>query len=160
MTGVQTCALPILVSIGGQAVSWGWGVKDAYMSGDSRADDLRALVYLRYLYAYFPPVLAVILAFIYKRQSAYGKLYGYCYLANIILMSIWLKFVVPFIQNNEAVIPKALSFTKLGERVSAINYFVIVFFVLFVEILIFALLRHGRFKSGYLVLCVDRKSVV
>ncbi|GFI46606.1 hypothetical protein IMSAGC019_01925 [Lachnospiraceae bacterium] len=144
----------VLVSIGGQAVSWGWGVKDAYMSGDSRADDLRALVYLRYLYAYFPPVLAVILAFIYKRQSAYGKLYGYCYLANIILMSIWLKFVVPFIQNNEAVIPKALSFTKLGERVSAINYFVIVFFVLFVEILIFALLRHGRFKSGYLVLCV------
>lgn len=137
----------IAVTIAGQALSWGGGVKEAWISDNSRADALRALVYLRYLYAYFPPVLMVVLAYICKHRSVSLKLFRCNVLCTIMLMAIWLQDIVPFIQNSRSLVPKAWSFTCFKDtEITIISYLTVILVILSCVILLFWLLEIGKVK--------------
>ena len=93
----------IFITIVGLINSWGWGIKDAYIKGNDKADSLRGLIYLRYYIAYYPACMLSVLVLIYKKKDMYWKMFKYTCMFSCFLMSLWLKEVIPFVQNNNSV---------------------------------------------------------
>lgn len=142
----------VAVTIAGQAFSWGPGVEKAWIDGNSRADSLRALNYLRYLYAYFPPVMMASLAYWYQKPSISRKLSRYGLLASILLILIWLWDIVPFVQNERAQLCKQWSFTRfLDRKVTIADYYMVVLVVMTGMMLLFILLHKKKIRVAMLV---------
>lgn len=142
----------IAVTIAGQAFSWGPGVEKAWLDGNSRADALRALSYLRYLYAYFPPLMMASLAYWHEEPTISRKLFRYSLLASILLMLIWLWDIVPFIQNERAQLCKQWSFTRWADRkVTIADYYTVILVVMAGMLLLFILLYKKKIRVALLV---------
>lgn len=142
----------IVVTIAGQAFSWGRGVEKAWLDGDSHADSLRALIYLRYLYAYFPPVMMAALAYWQKEPVVSRKLFRYSLFGSMLLMIIWLRDIVPLIQNERRLLPKAWAFIRFADREVTIDgYYRMIFVLLAGMLLLFCLLHRQKIRTAIVV---------
>lgn len=92
----------IAITVAGLAVSgWGWGIKKAYVDKNAASVSLRGLNYLRYLLAYYPPVLSGVLAYLYNHTEIYMKLFRYTMSITGFLIVYYLADIVPLMRERE-----------------------------------------------------------
>lgn len=115
----------IVITILGQSFQWGMGVAEALKKENYSADSLRALTYLRYLCAYFPPVLLITNVYFLKETRVFEKIRKYILLILLLLTSLWVKLILPFAQNTYIGLGEkaAFSFVPFGKQnISISNY--------------------------------------
>lgn len=88
--------LAVLVTIGGQSISWLGGVTNSmYYGGDP--DSYRAVTYFRYYAAYVGPLLMVGIAYFYHKREAFGRLYPVACVITALLQGYWILCILPYI---------------------------------------------------------------
>lgn len=129
----------IFITIAGLAVSWGWGIKGAYINNNAVSVSLRGLSYLRYLLAYYPPVLLGVLAYLCTHMDIYVKLFRYTMGITGFLIFYYLGKIVPLMKNGKngfgalaLYSPHRYSFRKMipaDYLIAAIIFLIIVFII-------------------------------
>ena len=149
----------ILMTILGQAFSWGWGVKRAYINNDAHDDGLRALSYTRYFFPYVPPVLLAVFAFARENVDEIKKLFKYNVILSITLCEIWIKDVVPLAQNRStaletAALALAFRFGYVTESISGSDYLRSSFLLIIAIVVICACFKHKKMNTVLICLCI------
>lgn len=152
----MTC---IGVTILGQAFSWGGGYATVIMENDYNNTTVRAVSYLRYLIAYYPPILLMTMVYLVKYREMCKELLKYIIGLTVLSCVAWLKLVVPFIQN---------SYRGIGEVSGAFGWIVfadieitymdyvpsVVVTLLVIAVLVLLILRNQAKYVGVLLLIV------
>lgn len=137
------------ITVLGQSFSWLGGVARAIEESDKTADSLRALTYIRYLIPYFPPALLGILAYLYYRRDIFVRLFRYTLLTTVLLETVWMKGVLPYIQNTLPCSGFYRMFSTFDadiRRVYASTYIpALVFIVIFLFIIYAACKAHANY---------------
>lgn len=146
----------VLVTIGGQSISWLGGVTYAmYYGGDS--DSLRAITYFRYYGAYVGPLLMLGIAYFYHKRDALGKLYPAVCVITALLQGYWVLCILPYISefNGSCWDFAPYSLTKGFEDVIRLRTYLPATFVVFLVLLIgYILYKKNKTQIILGVLCV------
>lgn len=148
--------ISILITIAGLANTWGWGIKDAYVKNDATADALRGLVYLRYLIAYYPQVMLVVLAYICNHVDSYTRLFRYTILFSLTFLFYYLGRIVPLMINQKVGFGNLIIYSPFGYKqgeVLPIDYFVAVIFFLLILFGIYSILKKKKITVFLIVIC-------
>lgn len=147
----------IFITIAGLAVSWGWGVKAAYVNSNSASDSLRGLTYLRYLYAYYPPILAGILAYIEKYPRIYVKLFRYTIMISGFLSVYYLSEIAPLTKNRTDRLGTLgvynLQQYTFREMIPADYLIAVIIFFVILLLLYYAVEKKG-FRMALVMICI------
>lgn len=147
----------IFITIAGLAVSWGWGVKAAYVNSDSTSDSLRGLTYLRYLYAYYPPILAGILAYIEKYPRIYVKLFRYTIMISGFLSVYYLSEIAPLTKNRTDRLGTLgvynLQQYTFREMIPA-DYLIAVIIFFVILLLLYYAVERKEFRMALMMICI------
>lgn len=88
--------IAVIVTIGGQSISWLGGVTNAMQYGGDM-DAYRALTYFRYYGAYVGPLLMIGIAYFYHKKEMFGKLYPIVCVITALLQGYWVLCILPYI---------------------------------------------------------------
>jgi len=146
----------IFITIAGLAVSWGWGIKAAYCNNDSTSDSLRGLIYLRYLLAYYPPVLLGVLAYLCSHMEIYIKLFRYTISVSGFLCFYYLAEIMPLMKNEinrfGALIIYSLNQFNSRGMIPA-DYFIAIGIFLIVIFLAWILIKNKKIVLFLILMC-------
>lgn len=146
----------VLVTIGGQSISWLGGVTNAmYYGGDS--DSFRAITYFRYYGAYVGPLLMLGIAYFYHKREALGKLYPAVCVITALLQGYWVLCILPYISefNGSCWDFAPYSLTKGFEDAIRLRTYLPATFVVFLVLLIgYILYKKNKTQIILGVLCV------
>lgn len=146
----------VLVTIGGQSISWLGGVTNAMFYGGD-PDSFRAITYFRYYGAYVGPLLMVGIAYFYHKREAFGKLYPGVCVITALLQGYWVLCILPYISefNGSCWDFAPYSLTKGFEDVIRLRTYLPATFVVFLVLLIsYILYRKNKTQIILGVLCV------
>lgn len=147
----------IFITLAGLINSWGWGIGAAHIANDPTADSLRGLVYLRYFIAYYPACMMAVLVFIYKNKAEYLKNLRYTIMISGLCMSLWLKMVVDFVQNNNRTLgclKNYVFYSKYTDEVTIREYLIGVLIVIIIFGVLWYIVKTKSFVLFMLVLCL------
>lgn len=148
--------LCIGITIFGLAITWGWGIREAYVSHDASSDSLRGLVYLRYLVCYYPPVLLGVLVYIKNNRNKSLKLFRYASFFSALCAILWMKkIIVPLLLDKAVglgcIQPFSLTSFETKE-ISSFNYLFGLLIIGLVSCVALFLLKHRTINGALIVL--------
>ncbi|CUO76930.1 hypothetical protein EAI89_11795 [Eubacterium sp. am_0171] len=146
----------VIVTIGGQSISWLGGVTSAmFYEGDP--DAFRAITYFRYYGAYVGPLLMAGIAYFYHKRQALGKLYPVVCVTAALLQGYWVVCILPFISefNGSCWDFAPYSLTKGFEDVIRLRTYLPGTFIVFLILLIsYILYRYNKTHIILGLLCI------
>lgn len=146
----------VLVTIGGQSISWLGGVTNAMFYGGD-PDAYRAVTYFRYYAAYVGPLLMIGISFFYHKRETIGKLYPVVCVITGLLQGYWVLCILPYISdfNGNCWDFAPFSLTRgFVDEIRLRTYLPATFLVFLVLIISYILYRKNKTQLILGVLCV------
>lgn len=146
----------VIVTIGGQSISWLGGVTNAMQYGGD-PDAYRAVTYFRYYGAYVGPLLMVGISYFYHKREMFGKLYSIVCIITALLQGYWVLCILPYISNfNGCCWDFApYSFTKgFEDEIRLRTYLPATVIVLLVLVISYILYKRSKMHIILGILCV------
>ncbi len=146
----------VLVTIGGQSISWLGGVTNAmFYEGDP--DAYRAVTYFRYYAAYVGPLLMIGISFFYYKRETFGKLYPAVCVITGLLQGYWVLCILPYISDFNGCCWDFAPFSLTRgfvDEIRILTYLPATFCVFLVLVISYILYRKNKTQIILGVLCV------